>query len=129
MNELISQQLSHVAAGIVPHQGRQSSQAGRSVSAVSGIDKSHTKVDAAEKRENEAQAADNLPEVVAELNTMLQQMNRSIRFSVDDDSGRIVVKVIDMTNDEVIRQIPSEDMMSLIRHAGDSQSLLFNEEA
>ncbi len=60
---------------------------------------------------------------------MLQEMNRSIRFSVDDDSGRIVVKVIDMTNDEVIRQIPSEDMMSLIRHAGDSQSLLLNEEA
>ena len=129
MNELISQQLSQVAAGIVPHQGRQPSQAGRAVSAVSGIDKSHTKVDVAEKRENDVQAADKLPEVVAELNTMLQEMNRSIRFSVDDDSGRIVVKVIDMTNDEVIRQIPSEDMMSLIRHAGDSQSLLLNEEA
>lgn len=129
MNELISQQLSQVAAGIVTHQGRQPSQAGRPVPAVSGIDKSHTKVDAAEKRENDVQAADKLPEVVAELNTMLQEMNRSIRFSVDDDSGRIVVKVIDMTNDEVIRQIPSEDMMSLIRHAGDSQSLLLNEEA
>lgn len=129
MNELISQQLSQVATGIVPHQGRQPSQTGRAVSAVSGIDKSHAKVDAAEKRENELQTADKLPEVVAELNTMLQEMNRSIRFSVDDDSGRIVVKVIDMTNDEVIRQIPSEDMMSLIRHAGDSQSLLLNEEA
>jgi flagellar protein FlaG len=129
MNELISQQLSQVAAGIVPQQGRQPSQAGRAVSAVSGIDKSNAKVDAAEKRENDVQTEDKLPEVVAELNTMLQQMNRSIRFSVDDDSGRIVVKVIDMTNDEVIRQIPSEDMMSLIRHAGDSQSLLFNEEA
>ena len=129
MNELISQQLSQVAAGIVPHQGRQPSQAARAVPAVTGIDKSHTKVDAAEKRENDVRAEDKLPEVVAELNTMLQEMNRSIRFSVDDDSGRIVVKVIDMTNDEVIRQIPSEDMMSLIRHAGDSQSLLFNEEA
>ncbi|MDH5470211.1 MAG: flagellar protein FlaG [Gammaproteobacteria bacterium] len=129
MNELVTQQLSQVAAGIVTHQGRQPSQAGRAVPAVTGIDKSHTKVDASEKRENDVQTADKLPEVVEELNAMLQEMNRSIRFSIDDDSGRIVVKVIDMTNDEVIRQIPSEDMMSLIRHVGDSQSLLFNEEA
>ncbi|MBT8117911.1 MAG: flagellar protein FlaG, partial [Gammaproteobacteria bacterium] len=43
--------------------------------------------------------------------------------------GRIVVKVIDLDTDEVIRQIPSEEMLSIMQQVGDSQSMIFNDEA
>lgn len=38
---------------------------------------------------------------------------RSLEFSVGEYKGRAVVKVIDKENDEVIRQIPSEDFIKM----------------
>lgn len=129
MNELITQQLPLVDAGLASRQGRRTSQSGKAVPAVAETDKSRTQADAAEKRDASAEDMKKLPEVVDELNSRLQEMQRSLRFTVDDDSGRIVVKVIDLDTDKVIRQIPSEEMMTIIRNAGENQSLLINEEA
>ena len=53
--------------------------------------------------------------VVSELQTYVQKSQRNLDFHVDDQTGRVVVKVIDATNDEVIRQIPSEEMLDLAR--------------
>ena len=128
MNELISQQLPMVDSALAARPGERSVQARKPVPPVVKTDRSHTRQEASVPQENAREAKD-LPEMVAELNTNLQEMQRGLRFSVDDSSGRIVVKVIDLDTDEVIRQIPSEEMLTIMRHAGDSQSLLFNEEA
>lgn len=48
---------------------------------------------------------------VVELNSYMQNMNRSLQFSVDDQSGDTVIKVIDSETDEVIRQIPAEELL------------------
>jgi flagellar protein FlaG len=57
-----------------------------------------------------------LEKVVSQLNAYIQNTQRDVDFSVDDATGRVVVKVIDSESEEVIRQIPSEEMLAISRH-------------
>lgn len=53
----------------------------------------------------------------------------NLQFSVDDDTGRIIVSVIDAETRQVVRQIPSEDVMRLARSLDRMQGLLVNGKA
>ncbi len=61
-------------------------------------------------------ASGNLDNAVQEANYYLQSINRGLEFSVDKDTDRTVVKVVDTKSGEVVRQIPSEEMLELARH-------------
>lgn len=65
---------------------------------------------------------------VNKLNEYIQNSRRDLHFSVDKDSGRVVVKVIDSETREVIRQIPSEEVIALAHGLGlqESESMLFH---
>jgi flagellar protein FlaG len=72
---------------------------------------------------------------VEELNQNAQSIRRSLRFDVDDDTGITVITVRDRETDEVIRQIPSEELLALARYfaeagegQGDSKGLLLRAE-
>jgi flagellar protein FlaG len=41
----------------------------------------------------------------------MQNLNRSLQFSVDDESGDTVIKVVDSETEELVRQIPSEEIL------------------
>ncbi|MEY6431900.1 flagellar protein FlaG [Thioalkalicoccus limnaeus] len=53
------------------------------------------------------------------LNQHLKLEQRAVRFSTDQDSGRLVIKVTDTETDELIRQIPPERTLELLRHLAD----------
>jgi len=73
----------------------------------------------AEKQNGQQQQrADDLRDKVAQLNDYMQNMNRNLQFSVDDTSGDTVIKVIDSETEEVVRQIPSEEILEA-RHAAE----------
>lgn len=58
----------------------------------------------------------NLPDlekVTAALNKFIQSKQRSLQFTQDVDSGRIVVKVINKETNEVVRQFPPEELLSI----------------
>lgn len=57
--------------------------------------------------------------VVSELEAYVQNAQRNLDFQVDDKTGRVVVKVIDATDDSVIRQIPSEEMLAVSQRIQD----------
>ena len=61
-----------------------------------------------------------LEKVVSQLNAYIQNTQRDVDFSVDDATGRVVVKVIDSESEEIIRQIPSEEMLAISRHLVES---------
>ena len=61
-----------------------------------------------------------LEKVVSQLNAYIQNTQRDVDFSVDDSTGRVVVRVIDSSTEEVIRQIPSEEMLAISRHLVES---------
>lgn len=41
----------------------------------------------------------------------LQTDNTSLSFSIDDTSGTVVIKVVDKTSGDVVRQIPAEEVL------------------
>lgn len=67
-------------------------------------------------------SAEALQKAVEKFASQVQSFQRNLNFSIDDSTGRTVVKVIDMSNDEVIRQIPSEEMLALAQHLSEIHS-------
>ena len=45
----------------------------------------------------------------------VEPINSNLEFSVNDDTGQLVVKIIDRTTKEVIRQMPSEEMLAIAK--------------
>lgn len=54
-------------------------------------------------------------QTVTEIRDVAQRLFRDLQFSVDEDSGDVVVKVVDRGTGEVLRQIPSKELMELGR--------------
>ena len=52
-----------------------------------------------------------------------------IQFSLDEDSNKMIVKVIDRTTKDVIRQIPSKEMLDIAEALEKLQGLLVKEQA
>ncbi len=64
---------------------------------------------------NESPSRHLLNAAVSEINDFVQSIQRELHFTVDEDSGRTVVKVIDKSTNEVIRQVPPEDLMAMLK--------------
>ena len=60
---------------------------------------------------------DRLDEAVSDINSYVQNINRKLQFSVNEDLplGRAVIKVIDSETDKVIREIPSEEAIAIAK--------------
>ncbi len=65
---------------------------------------------------------------VKDLNFAVQNSQRAIQFSVDDESGDVIVKVIDAETDEIIRQIPPEEVVRLAKRMDESVGSLLHTE-
>jgi flagellar protein FlaG len=46
----------------------------------------------------------------------MSETQRSLRFQVDELSGRTVITVLDAETQEVVRQIPSPELLAVMRH-------------
>lgn len=66
---------------------------------------------------------------VSKLSDYVQNYQRDLRFSVDQATGRTVIKVVDSETDEVIRQIPPEHVLKLVQRLESLDSLMFEEQA
>lgn len=70
-----------------------------------------------------------LDKAVETLNDFTGLVAQDVRFSVDEDSGRTLVTVVDTLTQEVLRQIPSKEALSLARSLDKMQGLLIHEKA
>lgn len=52
---------------------------------------------------------------VKSVGEFVQPINSNLEFSVNDDTGQLVVKIIDRATKEVIRQMPSEEMLAIAK--------------
>ncbi|MEQ8231003.1 MAG: flagellar protein FlaG [Gammaproteobacteria bacterium] len=50
---------------------------------------------------------------VKDITEEAQNLQRSLQFHVDEESGRTIITVIDKQTEEIIRQIPPEEVLSL----------------
>ncbi|MCY1390763.1 flagellar protein FlaG [compost metagenome] len=70
---------------------------------------------------------DALNQAVKQISEFVLSAKRNLEFSIDDASGKVVVKVVDSENGDVIRQLPSEAALKLAQSLNDANSLLFSE--
>ncbi len=70
-----------------------------------------------------------IKQAVQDLNNYAQSLQRDLHFTIDEDSGETVVRVLDHTSGEVIRQIPSEELLAIARSLENAQGLLLSAKA
>ncbi|WP_188035619.1 flagellar protein FlaG [Pseudomonas sp. EZ-C24] len=73
--------------------------------------------------------AEQVRKAVSEIEKFLSTSRRNLEFSTDEDSGKIVVKVIASETGELIRQLPSEEALRIASSLSDVNSLLFDAKA
>ena len=66
---------------------------------------------------------------VSQIQQFTQALVQNLKFSIDEDTGKTVVKIVDIQTQEVIRQIPSEEAITIARTLGNIQGVLFNGQA
>jgi flagellar protein FlaG len=68
---------------------------------------------AADNSENKKFDSTEVNKAIAHINDALQARSQDLRFSVDTDSKRVVVKIIDQQTNQVLRQIPTEEALEI----------------
>ena len=67
-------------------------------------------------------------QIINDLNSKVQNIRRELHFAVDDHSGYTIITVVDSETEEVIRQIPSVEVVALSRHLEQHAGLLMDAE-
>ena len=71
-----------------------------------------------------------LQQAVESMKQMIEtKAPNSLSFSVDDSTGKTIVKVSDAKTGEMIRQIPSEELLEIARSLDKLQGMLLRQEA
>jgi flagellar protein FlaG len=67
-----------------------------------------------------------IEEAVETANRLIQQHAKELRFDVDAESGKTIVRVVDLETRAVLMQIPSEEMLALSKALEESQASLLH---
>lgn len=70
-----------------------------------------------------------LDDALAHMQNATQALQRHLNFSVDDSSGRMMVRVTDASSGEMIRQMPTEEALRLAESLDEMRSILFEAQA
>jgi len=73
--------------------------------------------------------SEHLRQAVESINRQLTESTKNVRFSIDEDSGGVIVRVMDSETDQVIRQIPSEEAISISQSIERALGLLLHQKA
>ncbi|WP_017444745.1 flagellar protein FlaG [Gayadomonas joobiniege] len=100
----------------------------------SQLEQKNAKVDE-QADDNLVSETKNVTQAVSKVSEFLQVQNRQLNFTLDDESEKLVITVTDKETGEMIRQIPSEEMLELAKRieqlrsdAGETVGILVNRE-
>ena len=79
--------------------------------------------------EEPAPSRESVKAAVDNVNAALAASNRSIEFSIDPDVKTVVVRLIDMQDGTVLRQVPSKEMLAIAKALDQLQGLLLRNRA
>lgn len=74
-------------------------------------------------------SADQVRQALSEVQKAVEPVARSLRFSIDGETGKTVITVVDSATKEVIRQIPSEEILAIATAIDRMQGLLLKQKA
>lgn len=75
-------------------------------------------------------ASGDILEVVQDINGLLREVAATkVVFDVDEATGRSIVRVVNKETGEVLRQVPPEELLTLVARMEQLSGLIFNQEA
>lgn len=79
------------------------------------------------QKDKQQMSTDEVKEVVESFQEMSETIQTKLSFSVDEENNEIVVKIYDKESEELIRQFPSDEMLSLQDKMSDLAGFLFDQ--
>lgn len=76
-----------------------------------------------------AAAQNQVGQALQSINKALQKLSSNLEFTVDADSNRTIVKVMDTQTQEIIRQMPSVEAIEISKALDKLQGLLVRQKA
>lgn len=83
----------------------------------------------AAKQAEAAPGDEEVSHALKSINRVLQDRSQDLEFSLDADSARTIVKVVDKSTNEVIRQMPTQEALEIAKALDRLQSLLVKQQA
>lgn len=68
-----------------------------------------------QKQTQPALTREQVQSAVDSLNKAMRQVNSNVEFSIDAETKHTVIKVVESTTGEIIRQFPSEEVLAITR--------------
>lgn len=87
---------------------------GQAVSEAQNVDEAN-----AAKQAKQGLQLDSVKQAVDDGNSLFQATKRNLQFKVDDETNELVVKIVDSESGEVVKQIPADEMLDLIKRMQD----------
>lgn len=81
------------------------------------------------KISNSVESEEQVKQAVQKIQGTVNNLAQNLQFSIDEDTGKTIIKVMDVHTEEVIRQIPTEEAVEIARTLDKVQGLLFNGKA
>lgn len=80
-------------------------------------------------RTQEVVDSESLAQATDKINKTMRLIASNLNFTVDEETGIDVVKVVDMDTQEVIRQFPSKEVLAIAKALDQLQGLLVKDKA
>ncbi len=77
----------------------------------------------------ESVSDEQIAQAVERINDELGNIAQDLKISIDKETGKTIVKVIDTASQEVIRQFPTEEAVAIARSLDKVHGLLFEDKA
>lgn len=74
-------------------------------------------------------SSEQVQKAVENLRQAVQSSSANLQFSVDGDTGKTIIRVVDGDTKEVIRQLPSEEVLQLAKSLDKLSGLLLKQKA
>ncbi|MFY8300282.1 flagellar protein FlaG [Pseudoalteromonas sp. SS15] len=116
----ISQNAQALSSNVTPPQAAESkdiaSASNESKAKDSAIELNSAIVSSSDSRESTKGklSTEELKKVAQQLQEFVSEMNKGLEFSVHEDSGRDVIKVIDKSSGDLVKQYPSEEVLDIV---------------
>ncbi|MGC9007379.1 MAG: flagellar protein FlaG [Sulfurihydrogenibium sp.] len=84
-------------------------------------------IDDTKKMEMNLKNSDELKRLIEELQNKISYLNKSLKIEIDKDINEPIVKIIEVDTNRVIRQIPPDYVVNIIKNINKMLGVLFNE--
>mgnify|MGYP006186636305 CR=1 FL=1 len=70
--------------------------------------------------QNTPLTTEQIEQTVDEIRRQIAPVDQNLLFTIDKDTGKTIVRLIDSSTKEILRQIPSEELVAIARALGKS---------